>query len=338
MTHRTLPDRQNRIANLPTPNQTRIRLGFPVKVLGAPGLRSHDSRRWQNSPHLSVSLAYLRDIFLYLERREIQFYRMSGQLAPYLTHPDLPAFHNQLDDCSTELAAIGDLARQQRVRLTLHPGFFVQLSHTDPELVARSGEELAAAASLLDGMGLDASSVVVIHVGGGGEGTAAALERFARAANLLPHAVRQRLVLENGDRQFSLQDVVWAHRRTGIPVVLDTLHHRCHNPEAVPMLDALKVALATWPENVCPKIHFSSPRTAVRTLFRDGEARIQMPLPHQHSDFLHPFEFIDVLQAAVSAGVRSFDVMLEAKGKDVALLRLREQIGKFAPHLSRHVL
>ena len=203
--------------------------------------------------------------------------------------------------------------------------------------MARSSQELAAAASLLEGMGLDASSVVVIHVGGGREGAAPALERFARAANLLPQAVRQRLVLENGDRQFSLQDVLWAHRRTGIPVVLDTLHHRCHNPDAIPILDALKVALATWPENVRPKIHFSSPRTAVRTLYRDGEARMQMPLAHQHSDFLHPFEFIDVLQAAVSAGLGSFDVMLEAKGKDVALLRLREQIGKFAPHLSRHV-
>ena len=319
------------------PNQTRIRLGFPVKILGTAGLRSHDSRRWQNSPHLSVSLAYLRDIFLYLERREIQFYRMSGQLAPYLTHPDLPAFHSQLDDCSTELAAIGDMARQQRVRLTLHPGFFVQLSHPDPALVARSGQELVAAASLLEGMGLDASSVVVIHVGAGHEGAAAALERFARAANLLPDAVRQRLVLENGDRQFSLQDVLWAHRRTGIPVVLDTLHHRCHNPDTIPILDALKVALATWPENVRPKIHFSSPRTAVRTLYRDGEARMQMPLAHQHSDFLHPFEVIDLLQAAVSAQLRPFDVMLEAKGKDVALLRLREQIGKFAPNLSRYV-
>ena len=64
---------------------------------------------------------------------------------------------------------------------------------------------------------------------------------------------------------------------------------------------------------------------------------MQMPLAHQHSDFLHPFEVIDLLQAAVSAQLRPFDVMLEAKGKDVALLRLREQIGKFAPHLSRHV-
>ncbi len=324
-------------SNRRMPNETRIRLGFPVKVLGAAGLRSHDSRRWQNQPHLSVSLVYLRDIFLYLERRAIQFYRMAGQLAPYLTHPDLPAFHGQLEECSTELAAIGDMARQQRVRLTLHPGFYVQLSHPDPDLAARSSRELAAATALLDGMGLDAASVVVVHVGGGHENVPAALDRFARTANLLPDGVRRRLVLENGDRQFSLRDVLWVHRRTGIPVVLDTLHHRCHNPDAIPQLDALKIALATWPENICPKIHVSSPRTAVRTLFRDGEARVQMPLPHQHSDFLHPFEVIDLLQAAVSAQLRSFDVMLEAKAKDVALLRLREQISRYAPNLARHV-
>ncbi len=317
--------------------QTCIRLGFPVKVLGAAGLRSHDSRRWQNAPHLSVSLAYLRDIFLYLESRQILFYRMAGQLAPYLTHPDLPAFHTQLEECSTELAAIGDMAREQRIRLTLHPGFFVQLSHPDPVIVGRSSRELAAAAALLDGMGLDDASVVVIHVGGGHADVPAALDCFARAANLLPDSVRRRLVLENGDRRFSLRDVLWAHRRTGIPVVLDTLHHHCHNPEAIPLLDGLKVALATWPPHVRPKIHFSSPRTAVRTLYRNGEARMQMPLPNQHSDFLHPFEFIDLLQKAVAARLRPFDVMLEAKAKDVALLRLREQIRNYAPDLARHL-
>ena len=43
-----------------------MRLGLSVKVLGKPGLKSHDTRRWQNDPHLSVSLAYLRDIMHYL--------------------------------------------------------------------------------------------------------------------------------------------------------------------------------------------------------------------------------------------------------------------------------
>ena len=36
-----------------------MRLGFAVKVLGAGGLPSHDTRRWQSEPHLRVSLDHL---------------------------------------------------------------------------------------------------------------------------------------------------------------------------------------------------------------------------------------------------------------------------------------
>jgi UV DNA damage endonuclease len=68
-----------------------LRLGFPVKVLGKPGLKSNDTRRWQQSPHLRVSLAYVRDIFAYLKERDIM-YRLSSDLAPYLTHPQMPQF------------------------------------------------------------------------------------------------------------------------------------------------------------------------------------------------------------------------------------------------------
>ena len=74
-------------------------LDIPVKIIGLAGLRSHDSRRWQSQPHLSVSLAYVRDIFEYLHSRNIGFYRLSGQLAPYLTHPDMPQFHRHLRLC-----------------------------------------------------------------------------------------------------------------------------------------------------------------------------------------------------------------------------------------------
>ena len=48
-----------------------LRLGFPVKVLGLPGLKSNDSRRWQSDPHLRVSLEHLDRIFDYLEARAI---------------------------------------------------------------------------------------------------------------------------------------------------------------------------------------------------------------------------------------------------------------------------
>ncbi|MCS6828424.1 MAG: hypothetical protein NZ553_17550 [Caldilinea sp.] len=310
-----------------------IRLGFPVKVLGEP-LRSHDSRRWQHAPHLSVSLAYLRDIFEYLHRRRIRFYRLAGQLAPYLTHPSLPAFHRQLDECANELAATGDLIRQFGLRVTLHPGYYVQLSAPDEGPVQRAHAELSAATALLDAMGLDQDAVVVVHVGGVYGEADAARSRFVTRFLALPERVRRRLALEHDDRRFSFEDALWIHRRTGIPVVLDVLHLRCFNPERRTLGEALVAALATWPPSQHPKIHFSSPRTALRIVRTvDGE-RLQPPLPNQHSDFVDPFAFIELVELARQLRVRPFDVMLEAKAKDLALLRLREQVAHFAPSLA----
>lgn len=314
-----------------------MRLGFAVKVLGAPGLPSHDSRRWQNQPHLSVSLAYLRDIFLYLESRSIHFYRLAGQLAPYLTHPGLPEFHRQLDECATELAAVGDLARQQRLRLTLHPGFFVQLNSPDPAQLDRSVKEVEMAAALLNGMGMDEDGVIVVHVGGVHNDVQSGRERFLRGWDQISQTARARLVLEHDDRRYSLSDALWIHRRTGVPVVFDTLHHRCLNPEAIPPVDGLRLALATWPRDVRPKIHISSPRTEIRYLRRPDGVRMQVPLLNQHSDFLDPFPIIDLLSQARSLSLRPFDILLEAKAKDVALLRLRSQIERYAPTLASHM-
>ncbi len=318
----------------PPPSVPPIRLGFPVKVLGRPGLRSHDSRRWQNRPHLSVSLAYLRDLLLYLDQVDIRLYRMSGQLAPYLTHPERPEFHGQLEECATELAALGDLARELRLRLTLHPGFYVRLGSSDEELVARSVAEVKAAADLLDAMGLGPESVMVVHVGGPGSERLRSRARFVRAVEALPERVRGRLALENDDRHFGLQDVLWIHRRTGIPVVLDVLHHHCLDPLGLSLGQALKLARATWPEPLPGKIHLSSPRTEVRPLMRNGKVRLQWPLPNQHSDFIHPFEGIQVLRRIRDLALTPMDVMVEAKAKDVAVLRLRAQIRRYAPDLA----
>ena len=45
-----------------------LRLGFPVKVMGRPELKSHDTRRWQKNPHLKCSLEHVDRILDYLAR------------------------------------------------------------------------------------------------------------------------------------------------------------------------------------------------------------------------------------------------------------------------------
>ena len=50
------------------------------------------------------------------------------------------------------------------------------------------------------------------------------------------------------------------------------------------------------------------------------------------SDLIDPFAFIDLLRLE-PCRTRNLDVMLECKAKDVALLRLREQLTRLAPEL-----
>jgi UV DNA damage endonuclease len=68
-------------------------------------------------------------------------------------------------------------------------------------------------------------------------------------------------------------------------------------------------------------MHFSSPRLDSRTVKRGNKVVEAPPLLSQHADYVHPWEFAGMLR---EIGDGRFDVMLEAKKKDLALLRLRE--------------
>jgi UV DNA damage endonuclease len=242
-------------------------------------------------------------------------YRMTASLAPYATHPELSQFHGQVQECAGELAELGAAARAQDLRLSSHPGQYVVLNSEDERVQAAAIRDLELQAELMDAMGLGPEAVVVLHVGGG---RGDALGRFEAGYARLSDAARARLVVENDDRTFSLTDVLELHRRTGARVVWDVLHHHCHDPDRIPDREALELALATWPAGQTPKIHYSTPKTAIE----DG----RLPQPRAHADLIDPFAFGRFL--ADAAGVREFDVMLEAKGKDLALLRLREQLAK----------
>ncbi|HEX5762037.1 MAG TPA: UV DNA damage repair endonuclease UvsE [Solirubrobacterales bacterium] len=304
------------------------RLGFAVKVLGGGGLPSHDTRRWQSGPHLRVSLQRLAAIFDYLEAEDVRMYRMASGLVPYGSHPEMPQFRGQVEECAPELAELGERAQGADLRLSFHPGQYVVLNSEDEAVRQGAVLDLELQASVLDAMGLGPEAVVVLHVGGGAGGTEAALDRFLAGFELLSDAARKRLVIENDDRRFGLADVLALSQRTGLRIVWDALHHRCHDPERIPNDEALRLALATWPEVVAPKVHYSSPRTAVEEhKLRRGrrvERRLILPPLRAHADLIDPIGFEAFLRGP-AAGL-DFDVMLEAKAKDLALLRLREQL------------
>ncbi|MBA3947041.1 MAG: UV DNA damage repair endonuclease UvsE [Herpetosiphonaceae bacterium] len=317
--------------------QRPLRLGFAVKVMGQADLKSNDARRWQNEPHLRVSLGYLQAIFAYLARQQITMYRMSSDLAPYVTHPDLPQFHAQIRECAGELRELGARAKQQDLRLSFHPSQFIVLNSPDPVLVRKGIADLVAQAEMLDLMELGPEAVLVIHVGGTYNDKVAGRERWIMTYQQLPEAVQRRLVLENDDTRYSAADVLAIHEHTGVPLIFDYQHFWCNNPEKLTLLPTLQRFVASWPDGTRPKIHYSSPRTELRTLTRKNKQTSKQeevmvpPIWTGHADYLNPFEFITFMRMAQEL---EFDVMLEAKLKDLAVLRIRRDIERYAPDLA----
>ncbi len=339
-----------------------LRLGFPVKVMGKPGLKSNDTRRWQKDPHLKCSLEYIDKILDYLRSVKLDMYRLSSDLAPYATHPDMPQFHTMVADSDAELKAVGAKAREYDIRLSFHPSQYVLLNSPDPKLTAKSIWDLDSQAEILDRMELDDEAVMITHVGGVYDDREAARARWIDGWNQCPPHVRRRLVLENDDIRFSAADVLWIHERTGVRCVFDYQHFWCLNPEGLDMRATLEKFIATWPAGVRPKLHFSSPRTEMREIKqaitpkqraaakagtakpKKGEllkapvkatARIKTvlrpPIWTGHADFTNPFEFATFMRMAEGL---DFDVMMEGKSKDISLLKLRPDLLRYAPDVA----
>lgn len=337
-----------------------LRLGFPVKVMGRTDLPSNDTRGWRKNPHLKTSLEYLDAILDYLVKVEIDMYRLSSDIAPYATHPDMPQFHGMVAESDAELAAFGKKARDLDMRLSFHPSQFVLLNSPDPELTKKSIWDLSSQAEMLDRMGMGPEAVLVTHVGGVYGDREESRARWIEGYNQCPEHVRRRLVLENDDIRFSAADVLWIHDRCGVPLVFDYQHFWCLNPEGLDLRPTLDRIVRSWPEGVRPKIHFSSPRTEMRELKKkvtdkDREALLAgkelkgqllgaplkptsrlktvlvPPIWTGHADFTNPFEFATFMRTAHDL---EFDVMLESKTKDLALLKLKTDLLRYAPDVA----
>ena len=345
-----------------TDNARPLRLGFPVKVMGKPGLKSQDTRRWQKNPHLKCSLELLHDVLDYLHAEKLDMYRLSSDIAPYATHPDMPQFHAMVAESDAELRAFGAKARDYDIRLSFHPSQYVLLNAPNPELTRKSIWDLANQAEMLDRMELNDEAVMITHVGGVYDDHQASRARWIEGWNQCPEHVKRRLVLENDDIRFSAADVLWIHERTGVRLIFDYQHFWCLNPERLEMRPTLERFLASWPAGVRPKMHFSSPRTELREIkqkinpkqraaakagkakSKPGEllkapvkatARIKTvlrpPIWTGHADFTNPFEFATFMRMADGL---FFDVMMEGKSKDLSLLRLRPDLLRFAPDVA----
>lgn len=259
-----------------------------------------------------IALSNVRDLLKVIHwngENDFHFFRIGSGIFPFMDHPTLKYTLNDLPNATSiigVMSVVGEFARKYDIRLSMHPGPYTCLASPDESVVEKSIMCVEMHSLIGDLLGAE-EFVVNIHVGGLYEGKSETADRFCENFKRLSPTAQKRLTLENDDKEgmWTIADLMRINERTGIPLVLD-VHHHSLNMGGISVEDAAQMAFSTWDHARIPKIHYSEPRDGSR--------------PQAHADYIEN----EIPQLCPN---RFFDVMVEAKAKELAVLKYRKKFG-----------
>jgi len=304
-----------------------VRLGYACINMGLQESRGIQTSRGmikktfqQKGASYASSLALqnckdLIEIVKWNNENGIKVFRITSCLFPWASEyqiDDLP----DIEQISAALQEVGKVAKEGGQRLSHHPGPFNILASETERVVNNCIIDLKIHQKTMDLMQQpeDRWAKINIHVGAAKGDREKALETWCRNFDRLPDGVKNRLTVENDDKEnlYSIKMLYeGVFKRTGVAIVADQHHHEC-GPQDIPWSEALPLAASTW-SDVRPTCHLSNSR------------RIEMEGVNKnaHSDWYYtPFN---------DCGL-DVDVVLEAKMKERALFRYKTQFAEL-PHV-----
>ena len=246
---------------------------------------------------VSANLDCLEEILEYNRKKDILFFRISSDLIPFASHPVCKAKWKNIFQSRFE--SIGDRIKNYNMRVSMHPDQFVLVNSPRSDVVSNSTAELLYHAKILDLMKLDGSAKIQIHVGGVYGDKKEASRRFIDRYNAFPEAIKERLVIENDERLYSLSDCMAINYKTGIPILLDVFHHSILS-DGISFADSLSLSGSTWSdEDGIPIVDYSTQQEGARK--------------GRHTDSIDLHNFTSFLE---ESRPYNFDIMLEIKDKE----------------------
>ncbi len=113
----------------------------------------------------------------------------------------------------------------------MHPGQYTVINSINQDVVDRSIQRFKIPFIFLDCLGVDETSKMVLHIGGIYGDKKEAMDRFIKNYNLLDSSIKKRLIIENDDVNYNIDDVLSISEEVSIPVVFDNLHHEINPPK-----------------------------------------------------------------------------------------------------------
>jgi UV DNA damage endonuclease len=211
--------------------------------------------------NMETTLAALR----YCAGRDL-CYRFSSDLFPLLTYGPADVRMDDLPQSEQINGAMDDIRSflfESGVRVSTHPDQFNVLASDNEDALERTVRELNFQSWFMDRIGCpaDHNSPINLHINSNKGSRDEVVDRLLRGMDRLDENCRGRIVFENDDKASSWSVrllLVHMHRRTGVPITFDFLHHRCH-PDGLSEGDALALCHATW-KGITPLFHYSESR------------------------------------------------------------------------------
>lgn len=263
----------------------------------------------------SLSIQNIKDLIPMIEfnhKHNIKCFRLSSDMFPHFTDDEVESY--TIDFAEEELKAAGDLAKQYKHRILMHPGQFNQVGAIDEKVFQRTIGDLRHHAEILDRMGIDENGVLIVHGGGSYGDKNETIKRWIKQFYDLPECVRNRLVIENCERQYSVEDCLYISSQCHIPVVFDIHHYYCMSLLKFPqkqksLYELLPEVVKTWKRRR-PVMHISQSR--------EGEKNICA-----HSDYITKVD--DIFFWLADKQNVSFDLEVEAKMKEQAIFKIMDK-------------
>ena len=258
----------------------------------------------------------------------LRMVRLSSDILPVYTEPtwryfwQTPDVKNYLE---RHFKLVGEAARKHNVRISFHPGQFTVLASDNPEIVERSIEEFEYHVDMARYMGYGSKfqdMKINVHIAGR-QGPAGIREAYKR---LSPEA-RNTITIENEENAHGLDTCL--ELADLLPIVLDIHHHWCREGEYIQPTDTrVQRVLDSW-RGVRPTMHYSYSRDEhlpaqvnglpqMNILLESGHKKQKL---RAHSDFYPNCE----ANAWALSFLDNFDIMCEAKGKNLASFALYKQ-------------
>ncbi len=252
---------------------------------------------------INFNLNSLEKIIDYNIKNNIRLFRISSDIIPFGSSPInnikwWGVFAEQLDK-------IGERIKSAGIRVSMHPGQYTVLNSPKEDVVKRAVEDLIYHNKFLDSLGVDMRSKIILHIGGVYGDKAGAIDRFKSNYRLLPDNIKSRLVIENDDKSYNINEVLAIGKSLDIPVVYDNLHNQILNCDSSKSDKYwINQAKMTWDKSDgIQKIHYSQQNKQKRA----GS--------HSRTINLNVFsEFLDNVDIDI-------DVMLEVKDKNLSALK-----------------